>query len=715
MNSRTVADTVQRRKTLLAEMQRRNKVGGILDRRFGEDDPTMAPEDKILERFTKEKQRGFKRGALFDLDDDAAEEGQLTHMGRSLDLEGGVPVDDFDEADIDGVADEDDVDDRPQGSFKRRRPSEDEDTDEGADDADDGGDGDRGKPKSKAEVMKELVAKSKLHKYERQQAKDDDADERELLDKELPNLLALMNQGRVTAARSTATHPQPTKDATMNPERAALMDRVDKGTADKDYDLQLRQLALDKRAQPTERTKTAEETAADQATRLRELEEKRQRRMRGEVESSEDEDEPTRSPNLEAEDEADVDDATAFGLGVGINGHAHSRPLGVDDEDDFELDRDLIASDTDPDESEASEGSGEEDERGKPPEDGVEDDEDDDDITKAVMGDFDPATHATGANGASVSDRALAFTYPCPQTHAELLALTSDIAISDLPVMIQRIRALYHPKLAGDNKAKLGRFATTLVDHISYLANQSTRPPLLPLEMVIRHIHSMAKTHAQDVGGAFRLHLRAMHQERPLEPTPGDLMVLMAASSIFPTSDHFHHVVTPAMLCMARYLGQKLPKTLKDLASGAYLVTLSLQYQAVSKRYVPEAVNYVLAALCALAPVAPGDLSASFPRRDEPVSLRLEARPTGNIRNLRLWDVVDAVDDDDQLKSSLIEAFLTLVGQMAELWATKAASYEVFHEVTSVLEHLDGKACRSMFAAGTKVMFPPPHHRRSAG
>lgn len=37
-------------------MQRRNKAGGIVDRRFGENDPTMTPEEKMLERFTKEKQ-----------------------------------------------------------------------------------------------------------------------------------------------------------------------------------------------------------------------------------------------------------------------------------------------------------------------------------------------------------------------------------------------------------------------------------------------------------------------------------------------------------------------------------------------------------------------------------------------------------------------------------------------------------------------------------
>lgn len=37
-------------------MKKRNKVGGIIDKRFGENDPSMNPEDKMLERFTRERQ-----------------------------------------------------------------------------------------------------------------------------------------------------------------------------------------------------------------------------------------------------------------------------------------------------------------------------------------------------------------------------------------------------------------------------------------------------------------------------------------------------------------------------------------------------------------------------------------------------------------------------------------------------------------------------------
>ena len=87
-----------RRRTLLKEMERRQKIGGIVDRRFGENDPTMTPEERAMERFVREKQKASKKSTLFDLEDDEDAEEELTHFGRSLAFTDGNRVDDFDEA-----------------------------------------------------------------------------------------------------------------------------------------------------------------------------------------------------------------------------------------------------------------------------------------------------------------------------------------------------------------------------------------------------------------------------------------------------------------------------------------------------------------------------------------------------------------------------------------------------------------------------------------
>jgi len=85
-------------KTLLIEYDQKKHVGGIVDRRFGENDPTMPPEERMLERFTRERQRASK-GLAFNLED----EEELTHYGKSLSA-----LDDFDSAGL--LLDENDED-----------------------------------------------------------------------------------------------------------------------------------------------------------------------------------------------------------------------------------------------------------------------------------------------------------------------------------------------------------------------------------------------------------------------------------------------------------------------------------------------------------------------------------------------------------------------------------------------------------------------------
>lgn len=52
-------------------------------------------------------------------------------------------------------------------------------------------------------------------------------------------------------------------------------------------------------------------------------------------------------------------------------------------------------------------------------------------------------------------DPDIPFTFACPPSHAEFLEIVKDVADEDFPVVVQRIRTLYHPSLSPDNKLKL--------------------------------------------------------------------------------------------------------------------------------------------------------------------------------------------------------------------------------------------------------------------
>ncbi|KXJ95568.1 nucleolar protein 14 [Microdochium bolleyi] len=675
----------RRRQTLLVEMNRRNKVGGIEDKRFGENDPSLAPEDKMLERFAREKQRTHKKGSTFDLEDDDETGFGLTHMGKSLSFDGPALKDDFDEDDLEGLSDEDGSDDG-RSALKRMREL---DMFNG-----DGGDGQPERKKSKQEVMKELIAKSKAYKHQRQEAKDADEDLREELDKGLPDLHALLFQRRSKDTKAVA-ESVPAETA------AEQMEKLER-----DYDLRLRQMASDRRAQPTERTKTEEERAEEESERLKQMEEKRARRMQGEddSESEPEKDQPdvdmTNGPIVFRENEEEDD----FGLGSGIKTRPTAAELGFDDEDDFLIEDDLVASgselDIDSEEDPEDESMQDDDSAsGSEEEDG-----DDDEFTKGLLNAeetsnpvFSNRINGTGKSVHATDDaHGIPYTFECPENHKDLCSVTNNIPVEHLPVVVQRIRALYHPKLHAENKAKLGNFSVALVQHISYLSNQPSLPPFSVLESLIRHLHSLAKTYALEISTAFREHLEEMGQSRALSPVLGDLVVLTAVGTIFPTSDHFHQVATPAMLSIARYLGQKVPKELGDLTKGMYISTLALQYQKVAKRFVPEVMNFGFNTLCALAPTKPKASLVPSPLHEMSSALRVSQAKKVNVRSLRPADCAEIEQEDQTAVSvAVVTSTIRIFDAAAELWTGKSAFIETFTPAMRIVAHLGTKSCRA--------------------
>jgi hypothetical protein len=242
-----------RRATLLPELQRRGKTSSFQDRRFGERDRNMSQEEKMLERFSRERQSKAKKNvpglvkgkkkSIFNLDEDD-EYGDdslagLTHLGQDVDELSGEDFD-LEEADEDGI-------DRATtrathfGGFDEER-----------DDA---------VPKTRAEIMKEVIAKSKFYKAERQKAKEANEelcdDLNESFKSLIPTLLAEENR----------------------------YDRAAEAKVEDDYDAFMRQMVFDKRTKPDDRTLTADELA-----KKREAEaEAKEARMQGQRDKDEDE------------------------------------------------------------------------------------------------------------------------------------------------------------------------------------------------------------------------------------------------------------------------------------------------------------------------------------------------------------------------------------------------------------------------------------------
>ncbi|KAL5508166.1 NOP14 [Sanghuangporus vaninii] len=656
----------QRKKTLLKEYEQRNHSGGIIDRRFGENDPAMTPEERMLERFTKVRQRAAK-GVAFNLED----EDDLTHYGQSLSkmddfVDAGLGLDDDGDEEFDGKIDKDTVKRVHFGGF--------EDEEKG------GEEGEPPRKKSKAEVMAEVIAKSKQHKFERQAQRQLDADARHQLDEELNDIRGLLfADGNADAVSSELAKENKDEDL--------------------DYDQHVRELALDKRAKPKDRTKTEEELALEAKEALEKAERKRQRRMVGEDgESSEDEDGRSgkRARRTAAADDldddfVDEDEVEWDGLGAGLEADAseeeQSSNEGVEGVED--------SSKNDEDEDDADEGFEESDEAA-------------DSDADSLVPESKPTTIEKG-KGKAVGQE-LPFTFPCPDTFDDFLEIIEDIDGKDVPTVIQRIRTLYHPSLGQDNKVKLQALTGVLIDYILHVTAPPT-PSFQLLPLLLPHIRSLTKSYPIESANYFISKLKLMQKNltRGLSkgatsldsktwPGTSELALLWVISHAWPTSDMKHPVVSPARLLMGAYLGLGRVRSLNDIASGLFLSTLFLQYEEYSKRLVPEVTVFLLNTILHLAPHSFKDADStpgSFPSPDfksapcrtlrvsKTAARDLLPRPP-NLVKLLAEDTIDS----EQNKVDLFVSSLDLMRNTADLYKSSDGFIEMFQPVMEILQSI---------------------------
>lgn len=249
-NSRTRALAV-RSATLLPQLQEKDRAhtSSFIDRRFGVNrgSSVLSKEEVMQERFAREQQRLIKRNKgknKFDLNsyDDDNEEGgiSLTHGGRDISQMDDDELENYDE----------DYEQEDEAAAYNSRRSGQLDRDLVAA-AHFGGNSDE--KKTKQDVMKELIAKSKFYKLERQKIKEENEalceDVNEAFASIRGNLKVFQPEDRKKLTTVTVENPTAVED---------------------EYEATLKELTFDPRSKPTDRTLTAEEREEKEKKRLEE-------------------------------------------------------------------------------------------------------------------------------------------------------------------------------------------------------------------------------------------------------------------------------------------------------------------------------------------------------------------------------------------------------------------------------------------------------------
>ncbi|GAA5894804.1 snoRNA-binding rRNA-processing protein NOP14 [Sporobolomyces salmoneus] len=790
-----------RKKTLLPMLDARTHSSTFLDHRFGETSTNLTPEEKALERFTAERQSRLGKKAKFNLEDDDEGGFELTHGGRTL-----------------GFGDEEELESGGWGGLgvseganrepllKRRKMGVEPDEEDEPE-----------RKKTHAEIMEEVVAKSKFHKAERKRMRSADDETRLGLDADLKDLRTILGGSARMPASSRPTDSS-TSTATLNDKdveeddseeesdeedeegdleegdsdvedgsdsegstyelndeelEAALAASSAKSGVDRDllrkligsaadrspspppvaststapafdenedverplpakvdeedkdpYDNYVRMLALEPRAHATNRMKTPLELAQQAAEELKEREEKRLKRQRGERDDSSDEEGPDgkkdkkgKGKRVPQADDLD-DDFLEEGFGGGLS----------DAEDEEGLGKGLEGLKAEAESEGEEQSAGEEEESGSE-EEGEDEDEDEMDVgdlsaedseEEVVEGETEALVAPTKSTKAAPGAE-LPFTFPCPSTHGEFVRLltSSNIKEEDTPLVVKRIRTLYHPGLAVGNKEKLQVFANVLLDHIIYLAASSSSSAFRTINSLLPPLLTLSHAYPLSCAPHYVSKLRLMHKnflrglsKGPLDPSaktwpgPAELTLLRVVGMVWSTSDLSHPVSAAAQLLNGEYLAQARVRNLSDLASGLFLCTLSAQYERDSKRLTPESTNFILAALLLLLPTSltSKSLPCSFPIPDfqqehakglkvrtlakgEKAKVEIESSERVNLMEaIRHGKTSASTQDAEQLKVNLIKTALALMTDARERYSGSEAFVELFQPAETVLK-----------------------------
>lgn len=565
----------KRKETLLKEYKQKNRCSKFIDRRFGEYDTKMAPEDKILQRFTMERQRVHEKKDVYNLN----EEEELTHYGQSLaEMEKfNDVVNSDDESEEKGLLSAELTASHFGGGGLLRKKASGEEEEGGQ------------RAKSRQELIEELIQKSKQEKRERQVQREEAQELTEKLDQDWKNIQSLM--------------VKKTPKADKQEEKPKL----------EEYDMMVRELGFEMKAQPSEKMKTPEELAKEEREKLQKLEADRLRRMMGEevVEGAQSQihfsaDDLNDGFILDKHDKKTL----AYQDGKWNMGEEEGEEEEEAEDEDEEGEGESSEEQESDEEEDEVEEEEEEEEEGSGEDDGHSDLESEQESENEEEEEASPKPKKTLSKEEvkaqqEAAKAELPYTFAAPESYNDLKDMLRGHTSDNQRLIVARTQKSNHPSLAVGNKLKLQKLFGFLLEYIGELATRSP-PELSTIDKLIPEVYALCQMFPDAACKAMQSILgdAAHSMEETLEvkghaafPTLDMLIYLKVTALLFPTSDFRHPVTTPALLFISQALTKCPVRSLQDLTSGLVLCSLGVEYVSFSKRFLPELINFLVGTL----------------------------------------------------------------------------------------------------------------------
>ncbi|NXS26793.1 NOP14 protein, partial [Pomatostomus ruficeps] len=670
----------KRNQTLLKEYKDREKTNVFKDKRFGEYNTKITPEEKMIRRFALERQQNYGKKNIYNLNEDE----ELTHYGQSLaEIEKLNDIVDSDSDTEEGGALSAELTAAHFGGggglLRKKVSSEQQDEEEEI-------------PKSRKELIEEMIAKSKLEKQERQTQRESALELTEKLDKDWKEIQTLIVRKTPKSERKDKEVEKPKPD---------------------EYDMIVRELGFEMKAKPSERLKTEEELAREEQARLQKLEADRLRRMRGIDEQAN----KKRPSHMSADDLADgfildKDDRRLLSYKDGKINIENEEEKGEEEEGEEEEEEEGEEEDNENEDESQEESAGEDEEDDAA--DSHSDLESELESEEEAAGNKEEKKHKANESESQNVEKLdpkrdaakseLPYTFAVPESYETFKSLLAGRTIEQQLIILERIQKCNHPSLAVGNKAKLEKLFGFLLEYIGELATLDV-PELRTIDKLVLPLYNLCQMFPEAASDSIKFILRdAAHDlEEVIEvkgratfPGLDTLIYLKIVSLLFPTSDFWHPVVTPAFMYMSQLLTKCRITTLQDVIKGLFVCCLFLEYVSLSRRFVPELINFLL-----------GVLHISLPKNQAqgytvvhpftPVGKNLELLLVCDEEDLKSWEkqnvplsIVTRLKETSRteinhIRLSCLALCFDLIKKCAALYEPLPSFHEIMHPVRILL------------------------------
>ncbi|XP_018579917.1 nucleolar protein 14 homolog [Anoplophora glabripennis] len=683
------AKAIQKRKhTLLKEYKGLHKSNKFMDKRIGEKNYIMTNEDKSMARFTAVRVKAHNKKSIFNLADDEV----LTHKGQTLSeiekFEDPRSDDEsLDDENVSGNLDQQFVADAHFGGGVLKNTGK-----EGA--------------KTHKELIDQLIAESKKRKAEKQKTKEATLELTEKLDSEWKDLLPIVNPSK------------------------KVEEEVNKSKVD-DYDKVMRELKFEARGTVSDRLKTEDEIVKEEKEKLEKLEQERVERMRGDLKQS------ISKPNHRSADDLEDDfvyeSDPEYMLSYNKEGETNVQI-------DAEINGVIITQNNESEVEVSQKNSGDRSDEDEEPEidseDNLSDLKDGDSESESDI----EASIATGKNELENRDikneevlkvnndrrsdikedkslqdkikddllkrkevmeqarKELPYTFTLPESYESLQKTFENQSSSHQNVIIERMIKCNHPSLAEGNKENLGLLFAYLLQYVNDLFEDVTDAESIKnsfeiFSALIPQIYDLAQLNPENAHHSVLEVMKEKQGEYRKKPKehPGYeiLAFLKLVSSLFPTSDFRHQIVTPCFVFIEQMLTKCKVKCKRDISYGLFLSTLILEYTVISKRYLPAVIIFLTGILHMAVPKSKPKLIKILPPFKATASdlVLLENYSLGSFKSLHL-DSKDLVNDDisEEYKVRVLYVALKLLEEFYNNLKELSSSIEIFNPVLRYLD-----------------------------